>query len=141
MSVIKSAKITIPKGDASRTRLVKFKVSNVEFGASAPPSRAYRLTTTAGSCGRSVATQIDTDTSTPGLQASASVPLGGSISASITVRMQLQDVTTPDRRNPYRCTFDVSAVALDTDPDVDDGANPEGNTATIDVEVVDGNDY
>jgi hypothetical protein len=61
--------------------------------------------------------------------------------ASLVATMKLQNVTTLESRNPYRCAFDVSVVAIDTDPAVDDAANPEGNTTTVDLEVSDRNDY
>ena len=54
--------------------------------------------------------------------------------------MKLENLTTAERNVPYRCTFDVSAVAIDTAPAVDDAANPENNTVRIDLEVLDRND-
>ena len=53
---------------------------------------------------------------------------------------KLENVISVSNKIPFRCTFDVNAVALDTDPDVDDAANPENNTTTVDVEVFDRND-
>src|SRR4029079_3913545 len=104
-------------------------------------ARAYKITTTAGSCGGGVVTQVDADAVTPGLQATALVPLGGTMRATLVATVKLQNVTTVASNNPYRCAFDVSVVALDTDPNVDDGANPEANTTTVDLEVSDRNDY
>jgi hypothetical protein len=104
-------------------------------------SRAYKITTTAGSCPGGVVSQVDADGVTPGLQATGLVPLGGKAKATLVATMRLQNVTTTASNNPLRCSFEVSVVALDTDPDVDDGANPEGNTTTVDLEVADRNDY
>ena len=85
-------------------------------------------------------TQLDADSVTPGLQAVANVPLGGKIKASVIATVKLENVISVSSKIPFRCTFDVNAVALDTDPDVDDAANPENNTTTVDLEVFDRND-
>lgn len=141
ISAARPARITISPGDFSGSRLLKFKVTNTEFGALAPPSRAYKITTTGGSCGGGVVSQVDADTSTPGLQAAASIPLGGTMKASLVATVKLQNVTTVESRNPTRCAFEVSVVAVDTDPSVDDAANPEGNTTAVSLEITDRNDY
>ena len=141
ISAAKPVKINISGGRANASKLVKFKITNTEFGATAPIARAYKITTTAGSCGGGVVTQVDADAVTPGLQATATVPLNGSMRASLVAKMKLENVTTVASNNPFRCTFDVSVTALDTAPDVDDGANPEGNETTVDLEVSDRNDY
>jgi len=141
ISAAKPVKINISGGRANASKLVKFKITNTEFGATAPIARAYKITTTAGSCGGGVVTQVDADAVTPGLQATATVPLNGSMRASLVAKVKLENVTTVASNNPFRCTFDVSVTALDTAPDVDDGANPEGNETTVDLEVSDRNDY
>jgi hypothetical protein len=141
ITATKPVKINISRGQASGSKIVKFKITNTEFGATAPAARAYKLTTTAGSCGGGVVSQVDADATTPGLQASALVPLGGSMRATLVAKMKLQNVTTTASNNPERCSFDVSVVALDTAPAVDDGANPDGNTTAVDLEVTDRNDF
>ncbi|MFN8643260.1 MAG: hypothetical protein U0802_16965 [Candidatus Binatia bacterium] len=115
-------------------------VSNVEFGATAPVSRAFKLTTSGSTCPNGVVTQLDADAVAPGLQSSANVPLGGKLAASLVVAVRLEDITTTTSKAPYRCSFEVNAVALDTAPDVDDGANPEGNTTVVEIEASDKND-
>ena len=141
IGAVKPVKINIPGGSASAQKLVKLKITNTEFGVSAPISRAFRITTTSGSCGGGVVSQVDADAVTPGLQATGIVPLGGSVKATLMAKMKLQNVTTDASNNPFRCSFDVTVVALDTDPNVDEGANPDGNTTTIDLEVTDKNDF
>jgi hypothetical protein len=141
ISAAKPVKINISGGRPNASKLVKFKITNTEFGPTAPVSRQYKITTTAGSCGGGVVSQVDADSVTPGLQASAFVPLGGTMKASLVATVKLQNVTTVASNNPYRCSFDVSVVAVDTAPDVDDGANPEANTTTVDLEVTDRNDF
>jgi hypothetical protein len=141
ISAAKPVKINISHGQPNAVKVVKFKITNVEFGATAPSARTYKLTTTSGSCGGGIVTKVDADAATPGLQATAIVPLGGTMRATLEAKVKLQNVTTVASNNPFRCSFDVSVVALDTAPDVDDGANPEGNTTTVDLEVSDRNDY
>jgi hypothetical protein len=140
IKVAKSTKINIGTGDATGQRTIKLEVSNVEFGPSAPATRPYKLTITGNTCGNGTVTQLDADAVTPGLQATANVPLGGKIKASVVATVKLEDVISVTNKIPFRCTFDVNAVALDTAPDVDDGANPENNTTTVDVEAFDRND-
>ena len=140
MKVAKSTKVNIASGDATGAKTIKLEVSNVEFGPSAPVTRAYKLTISGNSCGNGAVTQLDADAVTPGLQATANVPLGGKIKATVVASVRLEDVISVSSKIPFRCTFDVSAVALDTDPDVDDAQNPENNTTTVDVEVFDRND-
>jgi hypothetical protein len=141
ISAAKPIKLNISGGRPNASKAVKFKITNTEFGATAPSARAYKITTTAGSCGGGVVTQVDADAIAPGLQATALIPLGGTMRATLVATVKLQNVTTVASNNPYRCSFDVSVVALDTDPNVDDGANPEANTTTVDLEVSDRNDY
>jgi len=140
LSVAKPVKISIPAGQAFATKTIKLTVTNVEFGASAPATRTYKLTSTSGSCPGGTVTELDADAVTPGLQATASIPVGGHIKASLKATAHLEDVTSFSTRIPFRCTFDVSAVALDTAPDVDDAANADNNTTTVDLEVTDKND-
>lgn len=140
IKVAKATKVNIKSGDATGTKTIKLEVSNVEFGASAPVSRTYKLTISGNSCGGGTVTQLDADAATPGLQATAAIPLGGKIKATAIATVKLEDVISVSSKIPFRCTFDVNAVAVDTDPDVDDAANPDNNTTTVDLEVFDRND-
>jgi hypothetical protein len=140
MKVAKSTKVNIKSGDATGSKTIKLQVSNVEFGPSAPATRDYRLTITGNSCGNGTVTQLDANASVPGLQATASIPLGGKIKATVVANVRLEDVISVSSKIPFRCTFDVNAVAVDTDPEVDDAQNPENNTTTVDLEVFDRND-
>jgi len=140
IQLARPVKTNIPSGLPTGSKLAKFKVTNAEFGASAPVSRAYKLTVTNNSCPGGTVTQLDADLNTPGLQATANVPLGGSIVGSLVVTARLEDVTSASSRSPFRCAFNVNAVAIDTSPDVDDAANPENNTTSVDLEILDKND-
>jgi hypothetical protein len=132
--------LTIGKGKESVDKVVKVTVANVEFGDLAPESRAFRLRATRGSCPAGTVTQLDADAKANGLQATASVKLGKKAKASFTVEARLDNVTIVDKKVPFRCTFTISAVAVDTDPDFDDAANDENNTTTVQLEVADLND-
>lgn len=140
LAVAKPVKLNIPKGSATAQKVVKVKVFNAEFGASAPVGRFFKLTSTNGSCPGGTVTQLDADALTDGLQATGSVFLGSSAKGSFVVTAHLEDVTSTSTKAPFRCTFNVSAVALDTAPDVDDADNPENNTVTVDLEISDRND-
>ena len=140
LAVAKPVRLTIAKGRPSGTKLVKFAVSNVEFGPSPPPSRSYRLAVTTGDCPGGTVSQIDTDAATPGLQATTPVPLGGKVKGSLVLTLRLEDVTSIGTNIPFRCTIDVTAVAVDTSPAPDDAANPENNETQVQIDVSDRND-
>jgi len=140
IELAKPVKLTVSDKHPSASRLVKLTVRNVEFGSTAPAARAFRIRATGGSCPGGAVTQIDADSRAGGLQASGSVALGKKAKASLVATVRLENVLTVDRKNPFRCTFDVSVVALDTDPDVDDAANDEANTTPVVLEVVDKSD-
>jgi len=140
LKVAKPVKVSIAPGSATGQKTIKLQIFNVEFGTAAPATRSYKLTVTGNSCGGGAVTQLDTDATTPGLQATSNVPIGGTVKASLVAKVKLEDVISTSKKTPFRCTFNVNAVALDTDPDVDDAANPDNNTTTIDLEVTDRND-
>ena len=142
LKVLKPTKVVIPTsalgGIASKT--IKLAVQNVEFGATAPAARSYKLVTGNGDCPSGTVTQLDADAATPGLQATANVPKGGTLKGSFTVTFHLQDITTVSSKIPFRCSINVEADAVDTLPDEDDAANPQNNHQTVDIEVFDKND-
>ena len=140
IELVRPLRLVVSSRKPSVSKLVKFVVRNVEFGATAPPARGFRIRATGGSCPGGTVTQIDADPRTPGLQATSTVALGRTAKAALLVTVRLEDITTVDRKNPYRCSFDVSVVSLDTDPAVDDGANDDTNTAPMILEVLDKSD-
>jgi hypothetical protein len=140
IELVRPLRLTIGKNKPTASKRVKFLVRNVEFATGAPPARGFRIRASAGSCPGGTAGFIDADPRTGGLQATATVALGKKAKASLVATVHLEDITTVDRKNPFRCTFNVSAVALDTDPDVDDAANDDANTTPVILEVVDKND-
>jgi hypothetical protein len=140
IELVRPLKLRVSPRRTTASRVVKLKVRNVEYAAGAPPSRGFRIAATGGSCPGGTVTQIDADPRTPGLQAVSTVGLGKTANATLVATVRLDDVTTVDRKNPFRCTFDVSVVATDTDPDVDDAANDEANVAPVVVDALDQSD-
>ncbi len=122
----------------STTRRVKLAVFNEEFAG--PPSRGYMLFVTDGNCPRGTVTQVDADSRTPGLQSTAIIPAGRHVKGSFVVTLGLQNVTSVSRRIPFRCSVDVEADAVDTAPAADDAANPNNNSAEVEIDAVDLND-
>jgi hypothetical protein len=140
INTVKPISLTIGKGKPSVRKVVKVTVENIEFGDGAPESRAFRLRATRGSCPAGTVSQLDADAKEKGLQATANVKLGKKAKASFAVEAHLDAVTVVAKQVPFRCTFTISAVAIDTDPAFDDAANDENNTSTVQLEVVDRND-
>ncbi len=140
IDAVRRQSIRISKGKTQASKIVKVKITNLEFGASAPATRAFKITVSGSTCPNGTTAQIDADAVTPGLQATANVPLGSAVKASLAMTVKLEDITSTSSRLPFRCSFDVNAVAMDTNPSFDDAANPANNTATVVLEVVDRND-
>jgi hypothetical protein len=140
IELAKPVRLKVSDKRPSASRTVKLRVRNVEFGSTAPAARAFRIRATGGGCPGGTVSQIDADPRAPGLQASATLAPGRTAKASLLVTIGVEDALSVDNHNPFRCAFDASVVALDTDPDVDDGANEDGNTASIVLEVVDKSD-
>jgi hypothetical protein len=136
----RTVRLAIRHRHPSASRTVKLAVFNVEFGSAAPPARTYILSVDDGSCPRGTVVQVDADGRTPGAQATASVPLHGRVKGSFVVALRLDQVTSVDRRIPFRCSVDVEAVAADTAPDVDDAGNTANNGGSVVIEAVDTND-
>jgi hypothetical protein len=140
INTAKPIALTIGKGKESVSKVVKVTVANVEFGDLAPALRAFHLRAARGSCPGGTVTQLDANAKEKGLQATASVELDKKAKASFTVEARLDTVTIVAKQVPFRCTFTISAVAVETDPDVDDAANDENNATTVQLEVTDLND-
>lgn len=137
---VKPVSVTIGSGAASGSKVIKVVVSNAENTPSAPASRTYKLQATTGSCPTGTVTVLDADAFTAGVQATATIPRAGRLTAAVTVNLKVDGVINVNRSAPDRCTFDLSAVALDTAPSVDDAENPANNTVRIDLEASDRND-
>ena len=143
LKVARPLRLSIGKGQPRASKTVKFSVSNVEFGATAPSARTYKLDVTKGSCPGGTVNQVDTDAATPGLQATSLIPKGGRLKGSFVVTMRLEDVTSVGSTVPFRCTVNVDAIVVDPNlgpNDFDDAASPDNNSTTVAVDVTDKND-
>jgi len=140
----KRVKINLPTDRPFHSKQVKIDVSNVEFGATAPASRNFKLVVDEGSCPAGSVSLVDADQKTAGLQATASIPKDGKIKATFLVTYNLDQVNTVSKRIPERCFVDVTAVIDDPAFDAnnpDDDRTTDGNNRTqIAVEVFDKND-
>jgi hypothetical protein len=140
LELIKPVKLVVSDKRPTSSRTVKLVVRNVEFGPTAPAARGFRIRATGGGCPGGTVSLIDADARAPGLQASATVAPGRTAKASLVATVGVEDALSVDKKNPFRCSFDASVVALDTDPDVDDAANEDQNTVAVVLEVVDKSD-
>jgi hypothetical protein len=140
IELVKPVKLKVSDKRPTASRTIKLLVRNVEFGPTAPLARGYRIRATGGGCPGGTVSLVDADTSVPGLQASSTVGFGRTKKASLVTSVGVEDALSVDKKSPFRCSFDVSVVALDTDPDVDDGANDDSNTVPVVLEVVDKSD-
>lgn len=141
MKVARSAKISIGFGHTTASKTINLFTSNEEFNG--PASRTYKLVVTNGTCPKGTVSQIDADTATPGLQATAVIARGARIKGSFVATLRLQDVTSFSSDVPFRCEIAAEAQVTDdpgltTDPD--DAANPENNASPVDIEGSDRND-
>ena len=128
--------LTIRRRHQSASKRVKVVVFNREFGATAPPGRAYALVVDDNSCPNGTVSAVDSG----GGQPTAIVPLRGKVKGSFLVTLRLEDITSVDRKIPFRCTVNVEAQVLDSAPDPDDAVNPNNNSARVEIEAVDQND-
>jgi hypothetical protein len=140
VGAVRALDLTIPRRRNSVSRVVKVVVANREFGTNPPAARIVTLTADEGSCPGGIVRQIDADARTPGVQATASVPVGRHVKGAVLLTFEVADVTSVARSVPFRCQMTVTAVAVDTAPAADDASNPSNNTARVEVEVVDRND-
>ncbi len=140
IATVKPVKLVVGRNRPRASRSVNVIVSNREFGPNAPGSRTYSLRAVGGDCPSGTVNQIDADTVTPGLQATAAIPRGGRIKATFEVTARLEDWTTVDLISPGRCEIVVEAVATDTAPAADDMGNTSNNETSITLEVNDRND-
>lgn len=133
-------RLTIRRKRGTVGRRIKVAVFNVEFGAAAPGVRPYQLVVNERNCPNGSVTEIDAHAGIGGLQATADVAKGGRVKASFLITFDLQDVTSVDRKIPFRCAVDVEAQSLDTAPAEDDASNPVNNGTRVEFEVVDQSD-
>jgi hypothetical protein len=136
----KPLRLAIRRRQGAASKRVKVVVLNREFGASAPPSRAYALSVSNGSCPGGTVSGVDSDARARGVQTTAAVRRGGRVKGTFLITLNLEDVTSVDRHLPFRCAVIAEANAVDTAPDPDDAANSNNNSVRVEIEAIDQND-
>jgi hypothetical protein len=141
MKVARSTKISIGFGHTTASKTITLFTSNEEFNG--PANRTYKLTVTNGTCPKGTVSQVDADTATAGLQATATIPRGSRIKGSFVATLRLQDITSFSSDVPFRCEVAAEADIADDaglNGEPDDAANPENNASPVDIEGSDRND-
>src|SRR5262249_19508775 len=72
LAVARPTTLTIHRRRGVASKRIKLLVSNVEFGARAPASRAYALVVSDGSCPNGTVQEVDADARAAGVQTTAS---------------------------------------------------------------------
>jgi hypothetical protein len=132
--------LTIKKKKGVVSKVIKVAMSNVEFGSTAPQARTAQLVVRDNNCPRGTVSAVDANLKVDGLQPSVDIPIGKQVKGSFLVTFALEDVTSVDKKVPFRCDVSVEVQALDTAPVGDDAANPASNEAQVPIEVVDQGD-
>lgn len=133
-------RLTIRPKRGTVSKVVKVSMANVEFGTTAPQARTAFLVVRDGSCPRGTVSGVDADGRQGGLQPSVDIPVRGQVKGSFAVGFSLEDVTSVDKKIPFRCAVTVEVQSLDTTPVGDDAANPVTNESRVEIEVVDQGD-
>jgi hypothetical protein len=132
--------LTLKKKKAAVSKVVKLSMANVEFGATAPQARTALLVARDDDCPRGTVSAVDANSGVAGIQPSIDIPIGKQVKGSFIVMFGLEDVTSVDKKVPFRCDVAVEVQALDTAPVGDDAVNPASNEAHVTIEVVDQGD-
>ena len=132
--------LTIKKKKGTVSKVIKVAMANVEFGSTAPQARTALLVVRDNDCPRGTVSGVDANASVAGLQPSVDIPIGKQVKGTFVVTFGLEDVTSVDKKVPFRCDVSVEVQALDTAPIGDDAANPSSNDAQVAIEVVDQSD-
>jgi hypothetical protein len=132
--------LTIKRKKGTVSKTVKVAMSNVEFGSTAPQARTALLVVRDNDCPRGTVSAVDANTGIAGPQQSADIPLGKQVKGSFVVTFGLEDVTSVDKKIPFRCEVRAEVQSLDTAPVGDDATNPQSTEARVAIEVVDEGD-
>jgi hypothetical protein len=132
--------LTIKKKKGSVSKVVKVAMTNVEFGSTAPQARTARLVVLDNDCPRGTVSGVDANAAVDGLQPTVDIPLDHKVKGSFVVTFGLEDVTSVDKKIPFRCEVVAEVQSLDTAPVGDDAANPASTEARVVIEVVDQGD-
>jgi hypothetical protein len=133
-------RLTIPRKKGTVSKVIKVAMSNVEFGSTAPQARTALLVVRDNDCPRGTVSAVDANASVAGLQPSVDIPVNRQVKGSFLIAFGLEDVTSVDKKIPFRCSVTAEVQSVDTAPVGDDAANPASNEAQVVIEVVDQGD-
>jgi hypothetical protein len=136
----KPLQLTLKKKKSTVSKVIKVSMGNVEFGPTAPQARTAQLVARDNDCPRGTVSAVDANSGIGGIQPFVDIPIGKQVKGSFTVTFGLEDVTSVDKKNPFRCDVRVEAQSLDTAPVGDDAVNPASAEARVTIEVVDQGD-
>ncbi len=137
-------KVTIPKGKTELAKTLKVKVQNADFSDST--GHTAHLSISASTCPASLlldtlhaAVVPDFNAKSAGSQDSTNVLPGKVVTARVALTLKRDDFTSASAKSPLRCTitFTTSTIAPGTviDPNV------SNNTAKVEIDVIDRNDF
>jgi len=132
--------LTLKKKKGVVSKVFKVAMTNVEFGSTAPQARTAFLVVRDNDCPRGTVSAVDANSKVDGLQPSVDIPISKQVKGSFMVTFGLEDVTSIDKKVPFRCDVTVEMQALDTAPVGDDAANPASAEARVTFEVLDQGD-
>jgi hypothetical protein len=132
--------LTLKKKKGVLSKLVKVAMANIEYGATAPQARTAFLVVRDNDCPRGTVSAVDANSKLDGLQPSVDIPIGKQVKGSFLVTFGLEDVTSVDKKVPFRCDVTVQVQTLGTGSAGDDAANPASTEGRVTFEVLDQGD-
>lgn len=133
-SVVPSA-VRLRRGRLTLQRSVPVRVTDTDpAGVAAKSTYTVTVTVSDGTCPPGLVAGVDLDPRTPGLQSSATLPAGRSVSGKILLQVDAAASTSTNAFSPIRC---VAQVSISTAGD----AMPADNASHFVIDVVDANDF
>ncbi|HVM98047.1 MAG TPA: hypothetical protein VMT89_16750 [Candidatus Acidoferrales bacterium] len=137
-------KVTIPKTKTTVSKPLSLKVLNADLTETA--GHEIQLAVTGSTCPAALLQDtmshpvaVDFDAKTSGAQSSIVVLGGKSKVGKLPLNVRAQDFTSPNAKSPARCTLTLTASAVTSDTVIE--PNPSNNQVTVDIEVIDKNDF
>lgn len=137
-------KVTIGSGKTAMAKPLKVKAQNADLTETA--GHEIKLTIIGNTCPTSLLRDslnqpVDFDFDPKAFGAQNSIVVGGGKVkvATLPLNVVAADFTTPNMKSPSRCTLTLSASAVATDTVIE--PNPTNNKITVEIDVVDKNDF
>ena len=139
-----AVKATIKKGKTAVKKSLMLQVVNADLDETA--GHEIRLAVTGSTCPASLLRDslnqpaaVDFAPKTQGAQSSVVVPGGKLRVGTLPLNLRSEDFASPNAKSPARCTLTLTASAVTTDTVIE--PNPSNNQITVDIEVIDKNDF